>query len=178
MTPDLDPIGKWKQFYEHSTQTQPYGHIQTYEMAAKFLDDGNLVEDWGCGYAYAKQFFKKSKYVGIDGTKSIHCDVVDDLRTRKSTPPNVLLRGVLEHNLEWRSLLTNVTRCAQEKLCIIFFMDFLPEQGPVMVDPKSGIPAFQLCEKDVLELMGGWNIVRQPVPLPDGKWHVWYCTRK
>src|SRR5579863_9973824 len=86
-------------------KNQRYGHSdESYIRAAKFLDDGGVVQDWGCGGGYARQFF--TNYLGIDGTNDF-CDIQADLRTLQTNCHSILLRHVLEHNFEWEKILTN-----------------------------------------------------------------------
>jgi hypothetical protein len=79
-------MGAWN--YTHRTDDVRYGGDLTYRKAAEFLDGcGPVVEDWGCGGAYARRFFQKSRYVGLDGSPARWEEVVD-----KDTSP---------HSKEW-----------------------------------------------------------------------------
>src|SRR5208282_3508212 len=112
-------IDRWRGTRSADTPTRYSLDDIAYELAAKFLDDGGPVEDWGCGGSYAKKFFVKSPYTGIDGTGDF-ADVVADLRFFTSHTHGILIRGVLEHNFDWQIILKNaIASC--EKLCLSIF---------------------------------------------------------
>lgn len=148
---DFDPMGKW---LEHQDFVEPhwYGDIQSYEWAAEILDRPGTVEDWGCGTTYARRFFSVAKYIGVDGSKSKWCDVLDDLRTRDSRPSGILLRHVLDHNPEWEKLLDNALRCFQERMVIVTFIKF-EEKTRLVEDPSNGIPCIVFSKADLLNRM-------------------------
>src|SRR6185369_8692943 len=58
-------LGAWSygSFAEFS-----YGDDTTYEKGIAFLDGHGTIEDWGCGFAHAKTFVTRSRYVGVDGS--------------------------------------------------------------------------------------------------------------
>jgi hypothetical protein len=53
-------LNRWK---HHPAQ---YGDDESYRKAIEFLDGPGVLEDWGCGPAYAKRFVKQAKYIGVD----------------------------------------------------------------------------------------------------------------
>lgn len=118
----------------------------TYAIAGAYLSGPGLVEDWGCGASYARRFIG-APYRGIDGIKSKFASVVVDLATYRSTVPKILMRGVLEHNLDWRTILENLLCSFTDRAVLILFMP----PGPVDVnrsdDPEW--PAMTLCEPDL-----------------------------
>lgn len=172
----VNPCGRWTE-YAVATDRSSYGQYATYQPAAEFLDKpGWLVEDWGCGLGYAKQFFREASYLGVDGTKSAFCDVVDDLRFRKSFAQGILLRHVLEHNLMWQWILQGATRAAQYRIAIVFFLPFVSH--PVITeeeDPRyPGVVTLHLVESDVESILSGWRIRR----ILFGSEQIWLCERK
>lgn len=173
-----NPVGKWP--YNEETPQGRYGEESSYEAAVEFLDGLGLVEDWGCGTAWAKRHFKRSKYVGVDGTKSPWCDEVDDLVTRTSSPDGILLRHVLEHNYKWRDLLANACVCAKSKITIVFFVPFsLVERDHI---PSLFVPTLGLVRDDVIAVLNGWNITEKHIidkerPEWIGDW-IWFCEKK
>jgi hypothetical protein len=98
-----------------------YGCDTTYRKAAAFLDDGP-VEDWGCGRAYARGFFK-NKYVGVDGAPGL-ADKIADLTLYTSKVHGILMRHVLEHNENWKTILLNALASAEKKLALVIFTPF------------------------------------------------------
>lgn len=85
-----------------------YGSIESYRLAAVFLEDCKEVEDWGCGFGTLGRFCLSPKYTGLDGSESPAAKAVIDLRTYTSDVDGILLRHVLEHNpTGWRQILVN-----------------------------------------------------------------------
>lgn len=145
--PTFNPLGFWEAEHQRN-ESHCYGKEESYRKAAELLSECVTIEDWGCGSGYARRFFNDG-YRGIDGSRSKFCDEVDDLRTRESKPEGILLRHVLEHNLEWATLLKNALRCAQKRLVIVFFMDWV-DQTTVQWE-ECGRPCITLSRNDVLE---------------------------
>ena len=110
-------IGLWPH-----AKVRSYGGAASYREAIDWLTGFGVIEDWGCGTSWARQFVAKDdQYVGIDGSWSPWCDKVVDLRKYRSEVPCVLLRHVLEHNTEWRTILANALASFQKRLAIVLF---------------------------------------------------------
>jgi hypothetical protein len=149
--------GKWD--YSADLESTRYGDEPSYQKAAKFLDGcGPVVEDWGCGTAYARKFFKKSRYIGVDGSPSRMTEVVADLRQYRSTPDGILMRHILEHNVEWREILRNALQSFKHRMALVFFLP--PDDGPTRpyrgepVDPFIGVPNLVIARSEILEALG------------------------
>ena len=112
-------LGKWAPWYQGTEAAgRAYGPTTTYavaEGALRYLD----VEDWGCGYRHFESHHTGG-YVGIDGTAG-YCDVVADLVDYRSSTPGLLLRHVLDHNIEWRKILANAVASFTDTLVVILF---------------------------------------------------------
>ena len=93
---------------------------ESYKKSAEFLGDN--VEDWGCGTGWSKRYFKT--YRGIDGSAHENVDEIVDLVNYTSDVDNILLRQVLELNVEWRKILENIKKSFRKKLCIVIFTPF------------------------------------------------------
>lgn len=95
---------------------------ESYKKSAKFL--GDTVEDWGCGTGWSKKFF--ANYKGIDGSPSTFVKKEDivDLVNYTSSVDNILMRQVLECNIDWRKILENVKKSFKNKFCLIVFTPF------------------------------------------------------
>ena len=117
-------LGKWASWYRDLTETRIYGDPITYGLAADYLSDVALVEDWGCGGGGFRQYCKTA-YRGIDGTANPFVDEVVDLCTYRSTADGILMRHILEHNYEWRKVLENALQSFQKKMCLILFTPFM-----------------------------------------------------
>lgn len=171
----INPLGQWTE-YSKGIQ-RPYGEVRSYIEAAKFLDIPNTtVEDWGCGWGYARQFFKHAKYIGVDGSQSAYCDVVDDLRTRVSSADGILLRHVLEHNIMWQWVLQSAIRAANSRICLVFFLPFANIPN-VARDPKPGVVVVHMVERDVESILSGWSIEKVTTGSPNNYEQTWFCAK-
>jgi glycosyltransferase involved in cell wall biosynthesis len=113
-------VGAWR--YE---ELQPfmYGDDTTYGKGLAFLDGHGTIEDWGSGFGHAKQFIRHSPYVGVDGS-SPHADKQVDLRDHTSSVDCIFMRHVLEHNTDWRRILTNAVASFKKRMVIVIFTPF------------------------------------------------------
>jgi hypothetical protein len=119
-------LGKWDPWYKDLTaedKPQPYGASPTYEMGAQWLKDCAVVEDWGCGLGWAKQYYRPDQYFGVDGTKSPYADVVADLAlyVPSDAAPGIFMRGVIEHDYRWDLILANAYRSFTQRMCLVLF---------------------------------------------------------
>jgi hypothetical protein len=159
----VNMLGRWKGLRKESTNDnkgeaylQANGTDLDYRKAAAWLDDGP-VEDWGCGTCYAKQFFTQP-YVGVDGTDD-YADVVADLRDYTSNTHGILLRGVLEHNWEWKEILKNALASCQ-KLVVITFTPFVEKTRHYVIGSpywQGDIPTLAFKKTDLTEMFPSYT---------------------
>jgi hypothetical protein len=123
-------VGTWR--YEGRDKFS-YGDDTTYRKGLAFLDGHGTIEDWGCGWAHARTFVRRSAYVGVDGS-SPHADRIVDLRTYVSDVDCIFMRHVLEHNLEWRRILTAALSSFRKRLVLIIFTPFVEATRVLAVD--------------------------------------------
>lgn len=168
---EFNPVGVWEPRYKGISSPQIYGDEASYRVASYFLDHPWTVEDWGCGLAYARRFFKKANYVGIDGSKSEMCDEVDDLVSRNSSPDAILMRHVLEHNLRWASVIRNAIRCARSRIAIVFFSSFRDTTSYEF--DSDGIPCISFSKTEVLSEIPGVS----PVEVVSGSDTIWFIEK-
>lgn len=163
----MSNVGKWAPWYSTMTLAdagQMYGTDagKVFRIAADHLD-GLAVEDWGCGFASYRDFHR-GEYLGVDGTAGF-CDVVDDLVTRKTETPGLLMRAVLEHNDDWRKVLANAVRSATQRLVIA---TFIPDPGdePVQVGytPELDVPDIAIPHAAIDKALKSWTVERIDVP--------------
>lgn len=171
-------LGKW----DYSVPPPMYGIKESYKRAAAWLDEiCPVVEDWGCGAAAAKPFFKKSRYIGVDGSAG-YADVIDDLRHRLSSVPGILLRHVLEHNYDWPLILENAIRSFQCRMSIVFFLA-LGEYTSLSSVNLDGVPNLHVSRIGLERSLGEAKIRYSVVELPrnDGTEHkaewLWLCEK-
>jgi len=133
-----------------------YGDDDTsYRIGGSFLSGNMLVEDWGCGAGWAKQFIH-APYVGVDGCWSLFADKQVSLSTYSTEVPRIFMRHVLEHNWDWRVILENLLNSFTDRAVIILFIK--PGEEDVNLSASdysetSEWPGLQLCEKDLVEIM-------------------------
>lgn len=90
----------------------------SYTLAAAWLDGCGLVRDWGCGFGYARRFFKSSAYEGIDALNTC-ADRVADLELFKEQSDGILIHYVLEHNYNWENILCNAMKQFSKRMVVI-----------------------------------------------------------
>jgi polysaccharide pyruvyl transferase WcaK-like protein len=98
-----------------------YGDDTSYKKGIAFLDGHGDIEDWGCGFAHAKTFVEKSRYIGIDGSAGKFADRIADLRKYTSEADCIFMRHVLEHNYDWRRILANAVASFKRRMVLIIF---------------------------------------------------------
>lgn len=176
MTDPNAPLEKWN--YGTSPQF-PYGDETSYKKAMEFLDGPYTIEDWGCGVAWARRFVKRGRYVGIDGSWSMHCDLVTDLRTYRSKVDAILVRHILEHSWGWRQILWNALASFQKKFCLILFTPF-GEVTRSIGSTKENVPDISFRKEDLLEYLKGFVFTEESFQSATqyGLEHIFYVTRK
>lgn len=148
-------LGLWD--YSNASPDQKYGGDDiTYEKAMTFLNDCPLIEDWGCGFGYAKRFCK-TQYRGIDGSKGPLTDQVADLREYKSEADGIMLRHVLEHNHDWKKVLENAVASFKKKLVIILFTPLVANTKQI-ANNGGNIPDISFRKEDILGFLKGLQI--------------------
>lgn len=178
--PPPDPgnvIGKWN----YGTTPQfPYGDETSYRKAMEFLDGPHIIEDWGCGTSWARKFVKRGRYIGIDGSWSLHCDLVTDLRTyRSSSAGGILIRHILEHNYDWKKILDNALASFQKKFALILFTPF-GEMTRSISSTKEIVPDLSFRKEDLLDLIQAHPYTEESFQSATqyGAEHMFYVTRK
>jgi hypothetical protein len=146
-------LGKWTAMFQ-SRKNQRFGAVTSYECAAEFLADCESVEDWGCGLGMFKNFCR-SRYVGIDGTKTEHCDLVADLASYRSRADGILIRHVLEHNVLWQSILQNAVESFQKKMCLVLFTPLAETTRVLAYKESRDVYDLALSETDLTSHFAG-----------------------
>lgn len=97
-----------------------YGQEESYKVGMQWLADCDLVEDWGCALCYAKNY-RVGPYRGIDGTPG-KADVIADLSTYTSKVEGIHMRGILEHNYDWRVILQNALDSFTKRMSLMLYV--------------------------------------------------------
>ena len=156
-------LDRWGAWYRKDASLSEYGDTVTYQIGADFLR-GMAVEDWGCGRGWFKTIHE-GPYVGIDGTASEHADIVADLRGYRSSTPGLWIRGVIEHNHDWRLVLENAVASAEEKILIVVFTpDGDGEQ--IGYTEELDVPDIAVPHKQIVKAMkaAGFTVRQETIP--------------
>ena len=137
-------LGKWERWYGMlGTDPEPYGLTETYQIGADWLSDCELIEDWGCGKGWFRNYIDEGSYRGIDGSHSPFSDEVVDLATYRSEVPGIFMRHVLEHDFRWTSILDNALRSFTNRMALILFTPYCEEgkgQAQIAWNEDPGVP--------------------------------------
>jgi hypothetical protein len=177
----MDPLASWNY---GATPPFPYGDETTYKKAVEFIDGPWDVEDWGCGTAWAKKFVNRGRYIGIDGSWSLHCNIVADLRTYRSSAGGIMIRHILEHNYDWKKILENALASFQKKFCLILFTPFSPITQTLQMSKVGGgnatVPDLSFRKEDLLEFFNPFSFTEETLQTATqyGIEHIFYIQRK
>jgi hypothetical protein len=152
--PDYERFSKWD--YRNVVQF-PYGDDTTYQKGIAFLDGYGTIEDWGCGTAYAKNFVKGSKYIGIDGSHSNYADKVVNLVEYTSETDCIFMRHVLEHNYNWRKILANAVNSFTKRMVLIIFTPFTEETRQIAFNQHPRMPDISFRKEELIEFFKQFN---------------------
>ena len=147
-------LSKWDGWYSDLTEKDMgafrYADTVTYQMAAAFLMDMDEVEDWGCGAAGFKRFFR-GRYTGVDGSHTPFADKIVDLREYTSDTQSIMMRHVLEHNYDWPLVLNNALSSFQEKMCLVLFTPFVEKTQQIAHNAAWGVdvPDLSFARNDI-----------------------------
>ena len=177
--PDADPLGQWG--YD-AVDKFHYGDDTTYEKGIAFLDGHGLIEDWGCGFAHAKQFVKKSAYLGIDGSQSGFADRIADLTGYTSDTDCIFMRHVLEHNYHWPKILKNAVASFRARMALVLFTPLAEVTGPIAVSEtitSSPVPDIAFRREDLVEFFRHcrWTEESLVTDTQYGREHVFYVEK-
>jgi hypothetical protein len=144
-----DILNQENDLYKETKDKFCYGKdLTSYRIAGNYLSGKGLVEDWGCGTTFARQFIG-SPYRGVDGSWSKWADEQVSLIDYKSKVPKILMRHVLEHNWEWRTILKNMLESFTDRAVLILFLKPMEVDTNISFSDPEGIPGLALCEKDL-----------------------------
>jgi hypothetical protein len=132
-------------------------------MGMAFLDgQGAVIEDWGCGTAFASRFVTQSRYVGIDGSSSDHASLTTDLQSYRSEVDCLFMRHVLEHNWGWRSILANAVTSFRKRMVLIVFTP-LGDSEQRLDRGEDDIPDLQLDRHELLRFFDGCTVREETI---------------
>lgn len=126
-----------------------YGDTVTYEMAWEWLQDCPLVEDWGCGPGWSRRYFRAGQWRGVDGSQSPAVHELVDLRAYRTWVPGILMRHVLEHNMEWERVLDNALASFSHRMVLVLFTPMMEETRTIAWNPVPGVPDISFAARDI-----------------------------
>lgn len=154
---------RWDGLYPPGAGASEGDDDTTYRRAAAWLDhEGWVVEDWGGGKGWARQFFAHARYRVIDGSmpSSKSGDVLRaDLQTYRSRVDGILLRHVLEHNHNWLRILENAKGSARHRLVLVIFTPFSSGPTRQIATNWQEIPDLSFNKEELLAPLAGWKVV-------------------
>jgi len=178
-TPGQSIIGQWD--YQN-VEPFCYGDDTTYQKGIAFLDGHGTIEDWGCGFAHAKKFVQKSRYIGIDGSRSEFSDKVADLREYTSKVDCILMRHVLEHNYDWRKVLANAVASFKKRMVLIIFTPLTGTTRRIalsQVVTSSPVPDISFRREDLTEFFKQFRYTEESLETDTqySKEHIFYIEK-
>jgi hypothetical protein len=124
----MDSIGlgkKWDRVWKRG-HTGWMLNRQAAQIAAAWLSHCPVVEDWGCGHGLFKDYLPSTcQWIGVDGCSTSAATVVADLTTYRSSVAGLHMRGVLEHNTEWETILDNALASYTQRAVIVMYLSFV-----------------------------------------------------
>lgn len=157
-------LGKWDNWFRNARSPRAFGRGATYKKAASFLGDLPLIEDWGCGLAWFRQFVRPEQYRGVDGSCSPFADLIVDLCEYTSNVDGILIRHVLEHNDDWETVLLNALKSFRQKMCLIVFTPFAATTTRTAVQelsPGKRVPSYSFSKQDLTRHFDGISSWRE-----------------
>ena len=131
-----------------------YGDTPTYEIASKFLEDCQSIEDWGCGAGGFMRYCDRA--IGVDGSDTPFASKkFIDLQNYTTDCEAIHMRHVLEHNYGWQKILINALNSARKKLVVTLFIPLNDETKQLAHNKPHGVdvPDMQISESDFLSIV-------------------------
>ena len=156
-----------------------YG-TETYEKPISWLlETCDSIEDWGCGYAYARRF-AEGRYYGVDGSPeaSLYADEICDLTARKSDVDGIFMRHILEHNYAWRDVLENAVASFRKRFVLIMFTPFGKHTAPMA---NHALIDMSFRKEDITDYFKDFTIVREEHLMTDTQYkqeHIFYVSKE
>lgn len=156
-------LGKWDPWYSQLAEDadpEPYGYSEAYRLGAEWLAGCSPVEDWGCGRGWLRTLIPpEDRYVGLDGTASPFTDLVVDLAEYTSQVPGIFMRGVIEHDYRWQSILANALTSFTECMVLVLFTPMSEtDTHEIAWVEEIGVPDISFSMADIVELMLGQGL--------------------
>lgn len=176
----MSNIGKWDEWYSSVVSVEPYGNTESYDIGAEYLNDCEMVEDWGCGKGWFSKL-RTHNYTGIDGSQSPFADKIVDLEEYTSSVDGIFMRHVLEHNFQWKKILQNAIKSFNKKMVLAIFTPWSDgETKEIAFVERVGVPDISFSKNEIVEILDGlcWELIE--LKSPDRKYgqeHVFLISK-
>ncbi len=157
-------VGRWAPWYrgvKPGDAPRPYGTTPAYQRGADWLAGCVTVEDWGCGLGYFRNYIPADRYCGVDGTYSPFVNVIADLVTYRSPSPGtpgLFMRGVIEHERQWRRVLENAVASFTRRMVLVLFTPMVAETQEIGYVEELGVPDIAFAHEDVMAFFDGLTV--------------------
>jgi len=153
----------------------------SYRKGIAFLAGHGTIEDWGCRFTHAKQFVAKSSYIGIDGS-SPYPDKTVNLNTYSSNTDCLFVRHVLEHNADWRHILSNAVQSFRNRMVLIISTPFGKVTRQLAESTESttfAVPDISFRKEDITTAFASILYTEESVPSKTryGVEHIFYLEK-
>jgi hypothetical protein len=158
-------LGKWDSYYKSWTPgvAGRYGGENSYRRAYGWLEDCEVIEDWGCGRGYFQSLCKPGQCVGLDCSCSPWADLQVDLVTYRTKVDGIHMRGVLEHNVDWRMILENALASFQKRMVLTFWTPWSEgETKLIMTDKENDTPVYSFNQGEILGILTAAGVQWKP----------------
>lgn len=176
---------RWRPWYaiiRDEDEPTPYGDSPSYQLLADWVAECDVVEDWGCGKGYMRNFIDADRYVGIDGTHNKFVDVHAELSRYRSDAPGIVIRHILEHDARhWSDILTNAVASFRRRLGIALFTPMQDETTVLALNHALNVPDIGFAEHDIVRHLVGcdWTVETiDPSPTQYGIETLFFVERK
>jgi hypothetical protein len=146
---------RWDAWHQSVNSPQPYGDTITYRLGADFLSSCEVVEDWGCGLGWMRNFIPAERYVGLDGSASRFADRIVDLEMYTSDVDGIFMRHVLEHNYAWEQLLLNALSSFRRRFVLVTFTPHGETTHVLDYEEDPGVPTISFAKTDITKQFDG-----------------------
>jgi SAM-dependent methyltransferase len=146
--------------YDRADVPPIYGD-ETYEKPLQWLlETCDSIEDWGCGYGYARKFVPEGRYRGIDGSPEAgpYADEITDLTKYTSSADGIFIRHILEHNWDWRDILENAIGSFRKRMVLILFTPFAKHTDPLTMGPFIDL---SFRREDITDYFTGLDVTEE-----------------
>lgn len=182
----MSNVGKWDAWYENlpgESGAFRYGDTITYELGAKFLEGCDIVEDWGTGSGGFLRYLPRA--IGVDGSDTDYAQKkYVDLENYTSACDGIFMRHVLEHNYNWKAIISNALQSAKERICLVLFTELVESVTVQIAHNKCygvDVPDLCLSRTDLYDAFDrwGWSASEQKFETDTGYGieYVIYLTR-